>query len=321
MAKGTINETYSNFAGVYAGDGSYNTVRQFVEKSDLVLNIGAMNSDLNTTGFTYRISQLMSIDFHSDFIGLGYAKYEGLHMRGVIEALNSQLDPTKLHIAPFGRSQTRTMPKELIATFPSDTITQEYLWARLSAWLKPHDILLTETGTSYLGVWDTKFPADITAISQTLWGSIGYALPAAQGAATAAKEMDGQRVILFEGDGSFQLTAQSIGTMIAHKLNIIIFLINNSGYTIERWVHGMEASYNDIPNWRYADVPKTFGGTDMTAKSYIVDTVTQLEKLLADDSFQAGKGMHFVEMRMPKEDAPETLKMVCAAAAKTNAKQ
>ena len=321
MGKGTINETYSNFAGVYAGDGSYDTVREFVEKSDLVLNIGALNSDFNTTGFTYRISQLASIDFHSDFVGLGYAKYEGLHMRGVIDTLTSQLEPTKLQIVPFDRTGTRTVPKELMATFHSDTITHDYLWPRLSAWLKPHDILLTETGTAYLGVWDTKFPADITAISQTLWGSIGYALPAAQGAAKAAQEMDGQRVILFEGDGSFQLTAQSIGTMIANKLDIIIFLINNSGYTIERWVHGMEASYNDIPNWRYADVPKTFGSNDQTAKSYTVDTRAGLEKLLADPSFQAGKGMHFVEMCMPKEDAPATLKMVCAAAAKTNAKQ
>ena len=292
-----------------------------MEQSDLVLNLGALNCDFNTTGFTYRISQLSSIDFHSDFVSLGYAKYGGLHMRGVIKALTSQLEPTKLHIASFSRAETRTVPKELMANFPAHAITQEYLWPRLSSWLEPNDILLTETGTSYLGVWDTKFPPNVTAISQPLWGSIGYTLPAAQGAATAAKEMDGQRVILFEGDGSFQLTAQSIGTMIAKKLDLVIFLINNSGYTIERWVHGMEASYNDIPNWRYADVPRAFGGSDETAQSYIVDTRDELEKVLANLSFQAGKGIHFVEMRMPQEDAPQTLKMVCTAAAKTNAKQ
>jgi hypothetical protein len=31
--------------------------------------------------------------------------------------------------------------------------------------------------------------------------------------------------------------------------------------------------------------------------------------------------MQFVEMLMAKEDAPETLKMVCPAACRTNAKQ
>ena len=50
MAKGVIDETYSNFAGVYAGDGSFDSVREFVENSDLVLSIGALKSDFNTTG-------------------------------------------------------------------------------------------------------------------------------------------------------------------------------------------------------------------------------------------------------------------------------
>jgi pyruvate decarboxylase len=83
----------------------------------------------------------------------------------------------------------------------------------------------------------------------------------------------------------------------------------------------MEASYNDIPNWCYAEVPRTFGGGEEETRSYKVDTKTELEALLANEAFQAGKGMQFVEMRMAKEDAPETLKMVCTAAARANAKQ
>jgi pyruvate decarboxylase len=29
----------------------------------------------------------------------------------------------------------------------------------------------------------------------------------------------------------------------------IIFLLNNSGYTIERYLHGETRKYNDITNW------------------------------------------------------------------------
>ena len=29
----------------------------------------------------------------------------------------------------------------------------------------------------------------------------------------------------------------------------IIFLLNNSGYTIERYLHGEKRKYNDITNW------------------------------------------------------------------------
>jgi pyruvate decarboxylase len=75
--------------------------------------------------------------------------------------------------------------------------------------------LITETGTSYLGVWDTKFKPGMLAISQTLWGCIGYVLTAAQVASIAARELRlKQQIILFEGDESFQLIAQSISDII-----------------------------------------------------------------------------------------------------------
>lgn len=275
---------------------------------------------MKSIGFTYHISEKSSIGIEADSVRLGFAKYIKLRMSCVIQRLVSELEPAKLDFVPYQRkTETRTVPKELMTIFPPESITHEYLWPSLSPWLKPHDIILTESGTANLGIWDTSFPSNVTCISQTLWGSIGFALPAAQDAATAAKEMNGQRVILFVGDGSFQVTAQSLGTMITNKLDIIIFLINNSGYTMERWVHGMEAHYNDIPDWRYTDVPLAFGGSEKTVRTYSLNTKTELEALLMDKKFQAGKGVQFVDMRMPKEDAPLTLRMFCTSAARSNA--
>ena len=37
----------------------------------------------------------------------------------------------------------------------------------------------------------------------------------------------------------------------------IIFLLNNSGYTIERYLHGEKRKYNDISTW-YAPLPLLF---------------------------------------------------------------
>lgn len=37
--------------------------------------------------------------------------------------------------------------------------------------------------------------------------------------------------------------------MIRSNLKPIIFVLNNSGYTIERYLHGMDRKYNDISNW------------------------------------------------------------------------
>ncbi|MDR1243421.1 MAG: thiamine pyrophosphate-binding protein [Deltaproteobacteria bacterium] len=58
-------------------------------------------------------------------------------------------------------------------------------------------------------------------------GPMGYALPAATGAAVAGK---GRRVICLDGDGSFMLNMQELATIKYHKLPIIIFIYNNNGY-------------------------------------------------------------------------------------------
>jgi len=67
MCKGVIDETLSNFAGVYAGNSSYDSVQDFVDKSDLVLSIGAVRSDFNTTG-TLRLCILIALHIISHCI-------------------------------------------------------------------------------------------------------------------------------------------------------------------------------------------------------------------------------------------------------------
>lgn len=57
------------------------------------------------------------------------------------------------------------------------------------------------------------------------------------------------------------MSAQELSTVIKHELDLTLFLINNDGYTIERFIHGMKASYNDVARWRYLDAPRFFGGT------------------------------------------------------------
>jgi indolepyruvate decarboxylase len=60
----------------------------------------------------------------------------------------------------------------------------------------------------------------------------------------------------------------------------VIFLMNNRGYTIERCWLGKTSRFNDVANWAYADRPKVFR-PDTTARSFVVDTVADLEKALS----------------------------------------
>lgn len=57
-------------------------------------------------------------------------------------------------------------------------------------------------------------------------GSMGYGIPACIGACLAS----GKRTICVEGDGSFQLNIQELGSIIGMNLPIKIFVFNNGGY-------------------------------------------------------------------------------------------
>ena len=69
-------------------------------------------------------------------------------------------------------------------------------------------------------------------ISNSAVASMGYDLPAAIGAYMA--NLDGKiyekELILITGDGSIQMNLQELQTIVHHKMDIKIFLINNEGY-------------------------------------------------------------------------------------------
>jgi pyruvate decarboxylase len=217
MGKGAINESHPNYGGVYAGSGSHKDVADRVEAADLVLSIGALKSDFNTSGFSYHTSQLNTIDFHSTYCKVRYSEYPGVAMRGVLRKVVQRVDVAQLAKAPSPEVVNAVAENR----DESETITQAYFWPRVGEYLREDDVVVTETGTSNFGIWETKFPKGVSGLNQTLWGSIGWSVPAAQGAALAVKDRGvDHRTILFVGDGSFQLTAQEVSTMIRHSLKV-----------------------------------------------------------------------------------------------------
>ncbi|PYH40418.1 alpha-keto acid decarboxylase family protein [Aspergillus saccharolyticus JOP 1030-1] len=313
MGKGAVDESQPNYGGVYAGTGSNAGVREQVESSDLILSIGAIKSDFNTSGFTYRIGQLNTIDFHSTYVRVRYSEYPNINMKGVLRKVIQKLG--KVNAEPVSHLSNALPEEEKTST--TTEITHQWLWPKVGQWLKENDIVITETGTSNFGIWETRFPANVTAISQVLWGSIGYSVGACQGAALAAKELGNRRTVLFVGDGSLQLTVQELSTMIRNNLNPIIFVICNNGYTIERYIHGWDESYNDIQPWDIKGLPTAFGAEDKYT-GYKVTTRDELKQLFANEEFNSAPHLQLVELHMPRDDAPAALKITAEAAAARN---
>lgn len=82
----------------------------------------------------------------------------------------------------------------------------------------------------------------------------------------------------------------------------------------------MDAEYNDINGWDYTTLVDVMGGSKTCAK-HIVRTKSELDKLLTDSTFNSADRLQFVEVIMPKEDAPSALVTTAEASAKTNAER
>mmetsp|Transcript_1957 Transcript_1957/g.1918 ORF Transcript_1957/g.1918 Transcript_1957/m.1918 type:complete len:579 (+) Transcript_1957:35-1771(+) len=318
MAKGAkyIDEDHERFAGVYVGTLSYPSVKEQVESSDLILSLGAMLSDFNTGSFSYSYQTKNVVEIHSDYTKIRSANYPNVRMKALLKKLlesdklkeaASKYNPVKVDKDPFPEEKKDELSK----------ITQQWLWSKVSGWLKENDIVITETGTSSFGIIQTQFPKNTLGISQILWGSIGYTVGATCGAVMAAQEIDpNRRVILFVGDGSLQLTVQEISSMAKNKTKPYIFVLNNNGYTIEKLIHGENADYNSIQPWDHLKILETFKADDY--ESIRVSTVKELLDLFSDQKFAKNDKIRLIELMFDTMDSPQNLIEQAKITAQTN---
>lgn len=198
---------------------------RFAETCDQVLCIGTILTDFNTGAFTARLDEPRTIT-------VGLHRTAPLRARSLGDVVGDGDDP----------------------------ITAEALYPRWERFFRPDDTIITEIGTSSMGLGFAHLPSGATFHNQMLWGSIGWATPAAFGAAVAHPH---GRVILVTGDGSHQLTVQEISQFARRGLRPIIFVLNNNGYLIERLLcKDPNIPYNDIASWNYAEIPHALGCED-----------------------------------------------------------
>ncbi|KAH9931661.1 pyruvate decarboxylase [Epithele typhae] len=315
MGKTAVDETYERYGGIYVGSISSDEVKEKVENAKLIISVGGLKSDFNTGNFTYHIPTSRTVELHSDNTRVQYAAFPGIGMKRLLPKLTARLRGLKEGTVQVSVPKfVHPVPQE-----DNDIISQAFLWPRVAQFFRPNDVIVAETGTSNFGVLDVPFPSGAVFLAQILWGSIGWSVGSTLGAAFAAKDRGMGRTILFVGDGSLQLTVQEFSVMMRHDLKPIIFVLNNSGYTIERFLHGKTRKYNDISNWKWTKLLDTLGGEEgVNAKSCTVRTKDELSALLDDPKFNAAETIQLVELIMEMHDAPRSLKMQAEFSGQTN---
>ena len=137
--------------------------------------------------------------------------------------------------------------------------------------------------------------------AQVLWGSIGWATPAAFGVALADP---GGRTILITGEGSHQLTANDIGAMGRFGSKRYCLRPQQQRLPYERALEeNPDWTYNDLAPWNYAELPKALGCADWyTAR---VTTLGELDEAMK--SARASKSGAYIEIMGGKMDMPPAL--------------
>ncbi|KAM0719619.1 hypothetical protein Q7P37_003749 [Cladosporium fusiforme] len=312
MGKGIVDETHPNYLGVYNGMVSGLGVAAAIEASDCVLIIGSLASDTNSGGFTRKVLPNNAIYLDAFTTNVKGTAYPSTPLKPLLQTLTDRLDSSKAPSAPIPTLPPRPQEDD----FASKNITQSYLWPTLAAFLQPHDVLYGETGTAAFGIPDSTFPAKIQWITQTYYGSIGWATPAALGSELALQDLSRAnirprgRTLLVTGDGSMMLTAQEIGNMVKQGLSPLIFIINNAGYTIERVIHGAHMSYNDIVPFAYEHLLPFFNMPVEQARRnfHRAESQSELDAVLAlervRDPVGYAQGPQVVEVVVDKMDVP-----------------
>ncbi len=309
LGKTVLSERHRQFIGIFEGDRSRDYVRNQVDTSDCILQLGSLMTDFNTGGFTTNIDDSKTISANIRTVKIKHHYYENVCLHDFILGLTGKLshlgaDAPKIQCAAETCVHRSTEPH---SPDPLKPITIKRFFDRMSHFIEDGSIVIAETGVALFSAAEMLMPEGATFIGQTFYGSIGYTVGATLGACMAAQD---RHVALFVGDGSFQVACQDLSTMIRNNLKPIIFLINNDGYTIERVI--VDHPYNDIQPWHYHKLVDVFGG----GLGFDVHTEGELEEALG--KAVKAESLVFIEIHTERMDCPESLRSAGRSMAKIN---
>ncbi|NWK89824.1 alpha-keto acid decarboxylase family protein [Raoultella terrigena] len=308
MGKGLFDEQNPGFVGTYSGIASAPQTRETIENADTIICVGTRFTDTITAGFTQHLPPEHTIEIQPFAVRVGERWFSRIPMDQALAVLIG----LSASLAAEWTLPPVSLPE--VGGSTGGALTQKSFWSTVQEQLRPGDIILADQGTAAFGVAALRLPSDATLLVQPLWGSIGFTLPAAYGAQTAAPD---RRVVLIIGDGAAQLTIQEMGSMLRDKQRPLILLLNNEGYTVERAIHGAEQRYNDIALWDWNRLPEAFA-PDVPSRCWRVTRTAELKEAM-NDSVTSDR-LTLVEVMLPKMDIPDFLRAVTQALEERNSR-
>ena len=250
LGKSVISEGHPLFVGVYEGAMGRAEVAECVEAADCLLMLGCFLTDINLGIFTAKLDPSRCIDATSEDLRIRHHHYRDVRLDDFVRGLHARrlklarpLVPPRV---PWVAASWRAVPDA--------PMTSARLFARLDTMLGEDMIVIADIGDSLFGAADLHMTRRTEFISPAYYTSMGFAVPASVGAGMANRD---HRALVIVGDGAFQMTGMELSTIARNGLNPIVVVLNNHGYTTERFI--LEGSFNDVHEWKFHKIPEVLG--------------------------------------------------------------
>ncbi len=267
LGKSVIPEGHPLFVGVYEGAMGRAEVAECVEEADCLLMLGCFLTDINLGIFTAKLDPSKCIDATSEDLRIRHHHYKEVRLDDFIRGLKAKnLTLAKPLVPP--KDSTSLSPWNAV---PGAPMTSARLFSRLDRMLGEDMVVIADIGDSLFGSADLHMTRRTEFISPAYYTSMGFAVPAAVGAGMANRD---HRALVIVGDGAFQMTGMELSTIARNGLNPIVVVLNNHGYTTERFI--LEGSFNDVHEWKFHKIPEVLG----TGLGIEVRTEDELDKAL-----------------------------------------
>jgi indolepyruvate decarboxylase len=266
LSKSVLAEDDPQFAGVFDGQASSADVQSLVEGADFVLALGVWLTDLNSLGWNPTFDTTAFVSFDT-------VKY-GTYFRAQV-ALSHTIDAL---IATGLTRDAAPLPAQTspaaASVDPAAAITYSGFYDFIPRYVDEDTIVGSDASLNYFGSLLLRVPAAGGFFAQPSYSSIGYIGPAATGVCLAKRAE--QRVMVFAGDGGFQMSAQCLSTQTRFGLAPIIFVIDNGVYGVEQWLADPTVFRNDQPfyescrlhRWEYSKLAAVFGCQGWKVETY-----------------------------------------------------
>lgn len=250
LGKSVISEKHLLYLGVYEGAMGRRFVQEYVESSDCVILLGTFMTDINLGIFTAKLDPARCIYATSEALRIRHHFYHDVLLGDFVDGLKRR--SLKMAAAPLEIPERPEVP---LVSKASEPLTVRHLFGRVNVLLDDKSVVIADTGDSLFGSVDLCIHRQTEFLSSAYYASMGFAIPAALGVQMANPKL---RPIVLVGDGAFQMTGMELSTILRRGGNPIVIVLNNHGYTTERFLQ--EGPFNDIASWNFHCLPAVLGG-------------------------------------------------------------